>query len=325
MTAAEGTSDRGRVAVYHGEELARYGFPDGHPFGGDRLGAFWRRLEKEALLERMHVLPPVSAERDQIERFHDPSYVDRVIELSKLGQGFLDYGDTPAFPGAYEAAATVVGTTLDAVARVVRGEARRVFLPVAGLHHARRNAAGGFCIFNDCGVAIETLRAEHGVRRIAYVDIDAHHGDGVYDGFAGDPDLVIADIHEDGHFLYPGSGWAHETGTGPAEGTKLNLPLPPGAGDDEFMAAWAKVERHVDQAAPELILLQCGADGLAGDPLTHLRFSPDVHLHATRAVCRLADRHCGGRVVAMGGGGYARRNLARAWCEVVRALIGDGE
>lgn len=309
------------VVVAHGEALSRYRFPDGHPFGGDRLGAFWYAMSEEGLADRVEVTPPVTAGRDEVARFHTDAYLDLVETLSERGSGFLDSGDTPVFPGAFEAAATVVGTTLDVVARVVSGRCLRAFAPVGGLHHARRDAGGGFCIFNDCGVAIETLRSVHGMRRIAYVDIDAHHGDGVYAGFADDPDMVIADIHEDGRHLFPGTGFAHERGTGPGRGRTLNVPLPPGAGDDEFLAAFERVEAHVDRARPELILLQCGADGLEGDPLTHLRYSSAVHEHATRRLCRLAARHCGGRLVAMGGGGYDRRNLARAWTAVVRAML----
>jgi acetoin utilization protein AcuC len=242
---------------------------------------------------------------------------------SRSGNGFLDYGDTPAFPGVYEAAATVVGCTVDAVRQVMAGNCRRAFIPIAGLHHARRDGAAGFCVFNDCGVAIETLRAEHGVRRVAYVDIDAHHGDGVYYGFADDPEVFIADVHEDGRTLYPGSGAVEETGTGTAAGTKLNLPLPPYADDAAFMQIWPRVEEFVRACRPEFILLQCGADSIAGDPITHLQFSLRVHAHAAARLCALADDGCGGRLVALGGGGYDRDNLARAWCAVVEAMAAD--
>ena len=152
------------------------------------------------------------ASRDAIERFHAASYVDRVIEASKRGEGYLDYGDTPAFPGCYEIAAHVVGGALEGARRIMAGEAKRSFQPIGGLHHARRGAAAGFCVFNDPGVLIESLRAEHGVKRIAYVDIDVHHGDGVFYEFEADQDLAVVDIHEDGQFLYPGTGSVHETG-----------------------------------------------------------------------------------------------------------------
>jgi acetoin utilization protein AcuC len=156
---------------------------------------------------------------------------------------------------------------------------------------------------------------------VAYVDIDAHHGDGVLYGFEDDPNVVIADIHEDGRFLYPGTGFEHETGSGDAAGSKLNIPLPPGSGDDEFADAWRRAEAHIDAARPELVILQCGADGLAGDPLTHLRYSPAAHRLAASRLCAIADRHCGGRLLALGGGGYSPTGIAEGWCTVVETML----
>jgi acetoin utilization protein AcuC len=243
-----------------------------------------------------------------------------VIELSKRGSGLLDAGDTPAFPGVYEAAANVVGGTLEALAAIVAGPVRRAFIPIGGLHHATRDSAAGFCVFNDCGVAIEAARKIYGIRRVAYVDIDAHHGDGVFYAFETDPDVKFADLHEDGRFLYPGTGSRSETGRGLGEGTKLNIPLPPGADDAVFLDAWQEVERYLEAAEPELILLQCGADSLAGDPITHLKLTAEAHAHAARRLGVLADRYAKGRVLAMGGGGYNRANLGQAWTRVVEEL-----
>ena len=308
------------LCVYIGEALARYGFGEGHPFGPDRMDAFWRRAVAQGLDARVRLCEPVMATVDDLLRFHTADYVERVRRQSLTGVGYLDQGDTPAFTGVFEAACTVVGTVLDAVQRIVAGDTARAFVPIAGLHHARRDGAAGFCVFNDCGVAIETLRAVHGIRRVAYVDIDAHHGDGVFYAFEDDPDLIFADLHEDGRFLYPGTGAAAETGRGPAAGTKLNLPLPPDAGDEAFLAAWERAEAHIEAGKPEFILFQCGADSLVGDPITHLRYTEAAHRHAAERLRALADRHCDGRLLALGGGGYNRDNLARAWTAVVAAL-----
>ncbi len=312
-----------RVCVYYGEALARYGFGAGHPFGPDRLTAFGRLLEERGLAARVKICPPVQAERAALERFHTREYVETLATLSALGEGFLDYGDTPAFPGVYEAAATVAGSVLDGIRRLIEGDCRRVFVPIAGLHHARRDRAAGFCAVNDCGIAIETLRQIYGVKRIAYVDIDAHHGDGVFYAFESDPDLYFADLHEDGRYLYPGTGSLLETGRNTARGHKLNVPMPPRAGDQVFLQVWEAVEAFVDRCDPEIILLQAGADSVAGDPITHLAYTTAVHAHVARRLCVLADRHCDGRILAMGGGGYNRTNLARAWCAVVGAFLGD--
>jgi acetoin utilization protein AcuC len=220
----------------------------------------------------------------------------------------------------FEAAAAVVGGTLALLDRIMSGPITRGFIPIGGLHHARRDEAAGFCVFNDCGIAIEQARRRYGLERVAYVDIDAHHGDGVFYGFEDDPAVIIADTHEDGRYLYPGTGSREESGTGAAAGTKLNLPLPPGAGDVAFFAAWDEVEAFLEPFAPQLILLQCGADSVAGDPITHLEFSTEAHAFATTRLRALADRTAGGRLLAMGGGGYNRNNLARCWTRVVEAL-----
>jgi acetoin utilization protein AcuC len=309
------------VCVYIGDELAGYGFGQGHPFGPDRLGAFWKLAQASGLDRRVAQCAPVLADRSVVERFHTPEYVERVIRQSASGSGYLDAGDTPAYPGVYESARYVVGSVLDAVKRLLSGDCRRALVPIAGLHHARRDTAAGFCVFNDCGIAIETLRTQHGLQRLAYVDIDAHHGDGVFYSFESDPDLIFADLHEDGHYLYPGTGMAEETGTGAARGTKLNIPMPPEADDDRVYQAWERAERFIEAGEPQFILFQCGADSIAGDPITHLRYSPAAHRHAAQRLCRLADRHCNGRLLALGGGGYNRGNLARAWTAVLEALL----
>ncbi len=306
--------------VYKGDALANYGFGDEHPFGVDRHDAFQTELANAQLGTAIQYADPRRASVDELALFHTAEYIDLVSKMSQEGRGFLDDGDTPAYPGIFDAASDVVGATLAAVDAIMAGESNRAFVPIAGLHHAGRGHAAGFCVFNDCGVAIEHLRKNHGLKRVAYVDIDAHHGDGVFYGFEDDPDLIIADIHEDGRFLYPGTGCAEETGKGRAKGTKLNIPMPPGAGDSEFEVAWARVVSHIDDAAPEFIIFQCGADSLAGDPITHLRYTEAAHAGAATDLCELADRHCSGRIVATGGGGYNLRNLARAWTRVVESF-----
>ncbi|HEX5787687.1 MAG TPA: acetoin utilization protein AcuC [Woeseiaceae bacterium] len=312
------------VQVYRGEALARYGFGDPHPFGTDRHDVFHAELAGAGLDGRIRYAHPRRASVDDLLLFHTPGHIDRVSRLSEIGRGFLDDGDTPAVRGIFEAASDVVGSVMAAADAIMLGEAKRAFVPIAGLHHAARDRAAGFCVFNDCGVVAEYLRRRHGLRRIAYVDIDAHHGDGVFYGFEDDPDILFADIHEDGRFLYPGTGAAAETGRGAARDTKLNLPLPPGADDDDFFAAWARVEAYLEAARPEFILLQCGADSLDGDPITHLAYTENAHAHAAAALCRIADRHCDGRIIGTGGGGYNRRNLARAWTRVVEAFAAAG-
>ncbi|GMU69349.1 MAG: acetoin utilization protein AcuC [Steroidobacteraceae bacterium] len=309
-----------QVLVVMGGEIARYGFPEGHPFGVDRHAAFAREFDARGLAGRVRLAPPGSARDEEILLFHTPRYLQFVRERSCTGQGCLDGGDTPAFRGVYEASASVVGATLLAARALMRGEAARAFVPIAGLHHAARDHAAGFCVFNDIGVAIEVLRREFGLERIAYVDIDAHHGDGVFYAYESDPGVIVADVHEDGSTLYPGTGSADETGKGAAQGTKLNLPLPAGADDGAFAAVWPRLLEFVAAGRPQFVILQCGADSIAGDPITHLGLSAGAHARAARELCTLADRLGHGRVLALGGGGYNRANLAAAWNDVVEAL-----
>ena len=309
------------VSVYLGSELASYGFGDGHPFGSDRQDAFIKEFEKRGLDKRVTIRSPVMASDEQILLFHTSEYLEQVKKQSVTGSGYLDCGDTPAFKGVYEAAAVVVGTTLAAIDAVMNAECKHAFIPITGLHHARRNTAAGFCVFNDCGVAIEYLRKFHGIQKAAYVDIDAHHGDGVFYEFESDPDLTFVDFHEDGQFLYPGTGAVEETGKGKAKGTKLNIPMPPNANDGLFMKLWDQAESFLEKANPDFILLQCGADSLQDDPITHLAYSSAVHAHTAKRLSHLADRLCQGRLVAMGGGGYNRTNLATAWTAIINTFI----
>jgi acetoin utilization protein AcuC len=309
------------TCVVAGERIARYGFPDGHPFGADRHEAFWREFVAQGMDRRVLQLAPRAATRQELELFHRPDYVDLVQSRSATGEGYLDAGDTPAFKGVFEAASDVVGASLVAMEALMEGRARRGFVPIAGLHHAGRGHAAGFCVFNDIGVVIESLKRSHGLKRIAYVDIDAHHGDGVFYAFEDDSSVIFADTHEDGRFLYPGTGAASETGTGAAAGTKLNLPLPPGAGDAEFLEAWPAIEALLERHEPEFVILQCGADSLGDDPIAHMRLTEESHAHAARRLCAIADRHAAGRILGLGGGGYNRRNLARAWTGVVQAFV----
>jgi acetoin utilization protein AcuC len=314
-----------KTAIFFGKELSRYNFGQHHPFDSDRIYAFWSKFESENLYESNQFIieAPVLADEQTILSFHDRDYVELVKKASKHGRGFLDTGDTPAFEGVFEASCYVVGSTLKALEIVMKntGGIDHAFNPIGGLHHSRRDSAAGFCVFNDIGIAIMEARKKYGIKRIAYVDIDAHHGDGVYYEFEEDPFMFFCDIHEDGNFLYPGSGSQQETGSGRAEGTKLNLPMPPKSTDKHFVREFKKIEEFIENIAkPELIILQCGADSLNGDPITHLSYTCYAHKYATESLHRLAHSHCNGRIVALGGGGYNKTNIADAWTTVAKSL-----
>jgi acetoin utilization protein AcuC len=309
------------TCIYLGQALADYGFKDGHPFGPQRHDVFQAELIKRGLDKQLTIQQPVLAEAESIRLFHQDDYIEKVRDYSVSGHGYLDGGDTPSFTGMYEAASHVAGSVIDAIDRIMAGEFRRAFSPIAGLHHARRDVAAGFCVFNDCGIAIEYLRAQYGLKKVAYIDIDAHHGDGVFYSFEDDPDLLFADIHQDGRTLYPGTGFRGETGIGAAEGTKLNIPVAPFSDDDVFQSVWPEIETYLRENEPEFILLQCGADSIEGDPITNMAFSPKSHAYAAKQLRKIADDYCHGRMLAMGGGGYNHDNIARAWSAVVESMV----
>lgn len=311
-----------KILVVKDENISSYGFGDDHPFGPDRHGAFHRYLTDSGISSLVHLAASgYIAVRADIERFHTNEYIDRVIAHCQLGKGFLDNGDTPAIQGLYESSLAVVGASLFVTEEIISGRFKRAFVPIAGLHHAKRDSAGGFCVFNDIGVVIETLRKIHGVNRIAYIDIDAHHGDGVYYSYEEDPNLIFVDVHEDGRFLFPGTGFPEEIGIGPAKGTKKNISLKPGDGDVVFQENWSHIQAFLDDSEPEFFILQCGADSLLGDPITNLALSERSHYLAAQSLTVLAEKHAKGRIIALGGGGYNRDNIGRAWTQVVKAFV----
>ena len=313
------------TAVIMGKELSNYSFGEKHPFNSGRLDAFWSKISLSDAINssNLKLVTPALADENTISSFHDKEYINFVKKSSITGLGYLDSGDTPSFKGVFDASLYVVGSTLLSVDIVINKTNGIVhaFNPIGGLHHARRNAAGGFCVFNDIGIAIMYAREKYNLKKILYIDIDAHHGDGVYYEFEEDPDVIIADIHEDGSFLYPGTGFESENGLGAGKGTKLNLSLHPNATDHDFISAFMKIENFISSMKFDLIILQCGADGLSGDPLTHLRYTEKSHKYAAQVLHRVAHERSDGRIIGLGGGGYNTQNLANAWNQVVEVFI----
>jgi acetoin utilization protein AcuC len=306
------------TGIYLDKQLAKYGFGEDHPFNNFRYAAFRDAFQHLLLEKRVKILKGRMATDSEITQFHTQEYLNFVKRKSAEGNGFLDYGDTPVVPGIFEAAAYVVGTVIDAVDQIMQGTIKRAFVPIAGLHHSHASAASGFCVFNDCAIAIHILRQKYNMGKIAYVDIDVHHGDGVYYAFENDPHVIFADIHESG--IFPGTGFISEQGNDQAKGKKLNIPLPAGADDEDFFAVWPQVEKLIERERPAFIILQCGADSLANDPLADLQYSDKPHAYAAKRLCELANKYAEGRLLALGGGGYNLHNISRAWAAVVKSL-----
>jgi acetoin utilization protein AcuC len=313
------------------DRLREYDFGPGHPFqvryrakAALRLLADPNSRDGPGLLASGPVEP---ASPDVVGRFHTSRYQQQVREYASRPRGaVLDGGDTPAFPGCDIAAARVVGAAVQGLEAIAEGSTARAFSPAGGLHHAHPDRASGFCIYNDVAVAIASaLRPRGPYRRVAYIDIDVHHGDGVMYGFYEDGRVLDIDVHQDGRTLFPGTGAATETGRGDGSGLKVNLPLPPGAGDGTLLPLLERVAVPlVREFRPDWIVLQHGVDGHAGDGLGGLEYSDDGFAGALEIVLALAEEVCGGRLLVTGGGGYDRQTVPRVLTAVGRRLAGSG-
>lgn len=304
--------------------LREYDFGPGHPFAmafrelGARL--LDASLPSEGTVQWERSLAPASA--STLGTFHTESYVQSVERSGHLGRRvWLDAGDTPSFPGCDEAAARVVAGTVTAVQESIERSAP-TFHPFGGLHHAHPDRASGFCIYND--VAIGVRHAVERLGKVAYIDIDAHHGDGVMYGFYDSGKVLDIDFHQDGRTLFPGTGAVNEHGGGDGAGLKVNIPLPPGAGDEALVPLFERiVPPLLEEFRPELIILQHGVDGHAGDPLAQLQFTPHGYLAVVRRLLSLAGELSHGRLVVTGGGGYDPVNVALTLAQTGRVLAGE--
>ncbi|MCW2715892.1 MAG: Histone deacetylase [Frankiales bacterium] len=317
------------------EVFTSYDFGPSHPLRPLRLELTMALAGQLGVLARpgVTVRAPVSAEDDVLQLVHDPMYVASVKRAPDdlMGRLSLRYGlgtgDVPIFPLMHEAAALVTGATVDAARAVwegpAKGGAQHAVNISGGLHHAMRDRASGFCVYDDPAVAIAWLLAQ-GATRIAYVDVDVHHGDGVEAAFYDDPRVLTVSIHESGRTLFPGTGWADQVGAGEGVGANVNVALPMGTGDAGWLRAFDAVVPPVLRAfRPEIMITQHGCDTHALDPLAHLMMSIDGQRIAYRALHLLAHELCEGRWVAVGGGGYEPVQVVpRAWTHLLAEVTG---
>ena len=315
----------GKTGLIWDERFLDYNFGHQHPLRPIRVKLTYDLIRSKGILEQgsIEVIRPRLASREEILLFHDDDYVRLVEQYSKKGLGLLDMGDTPAFKGCYEATSLVVGASIVAADELMSGRLSHTFNPSGGLHHAHPERASGFCIFNDPAVVISHLKSKYKVKRIVYLDIDAHHGDGVMYGYYDDPSVLDIDFHESGHFLFPGTGFPDEIGKGEAQGLKLNVPLPPSTGDEAYLEAFQQiVPDALKKYRPEIILVQCGADGHIDDRLAHLRLTTKVYMEVVSQTHDLAHELCNGRLLLFGGGGYTLANVPRVWTVAFSTLAG---
>lgn len=308
------------------EALLEYDMGDDHPLKPVRLALTMRLAAALGVLDGVQTLVPEPASDELIERIHDPDYLAAVREagentLWEPGHG-LGTPDNPIFPGMHEASARVVGGSVLAADQIVTGAADRAVSIAGGLHHAMPNHASGFCVYNDCAVAIAWL-LDHGVDRVAYVDVDVHHGDGVQAAFYGDPRVLTISVHQHPRTLWPGTGYPRELGAPGAEGSAVNLPLLPGTTDGQWLRAFQAVVPSLLAAfQPQVLVTQCGADTHRTDPLADLSLSVDGHRAIYRVLRELAVNHAGGKWVALGGGGYDLvRVVPRSWTHLLATVL----
>lgn len=322
-----------RTALIWADALAHYRFVPGHPLNPRRLELTVSLINALGLAgdDARPILPPRDATDEDLHLVHDAEYLVAVKRASRPGArpdpGLAHYGlgtaDVPIVEDMHVMGRGIVGATLAAAAAVMDGTVSRALSLAGGLHHAMPAKASGFCVYNDLAVAIRWIRQEYGAR-VMYIDYDAHHGDGVQAVFYDDPDVLTVSFHESGLYLFPATGFVEELGEGDGFGFSVNVPLEARTGNASLLAAFADLVPELAAAfRPDVIVLQTGCDAHAWDPLTHLQCTTTLFPRLVGIVEEVADAHCGGRIIATGGGGYAIYTVVpRAWTLTWAALAG---
>lgn len=295
----------------------------GHPEHAGRIKAVWRELETSGLAARLLKLVPDEVSEELICSVHTPSYCAMLNVLPVQERTIMFDPDTYALPETGEVARLSAGGVVLAVDAVLTGQATNALAVVRPPgHHALAERGMGFCILGNVPIAVKHAQQAHGVKRVLIVDYDVHHGNGTQDMFYTDEDVLFISTHQ--FPFYPGTGRAEEIGAGRGRGTTMNIPLPPGVGDQGFAQVY---EQLVWPAArrfqPEIIIVSAGFDAHWRDPLAQLRLSLVGYDHLTRELIRMADELCDGRIVFAMEGGYDLETLAHGWRNVAHALLGD--
>ena len=308
------------VELVYSPEVTAYDHGPQHPLRPARVLLTRELIAAYGMLHTgVTEVPTRVATDEELQLVHTARYIDAVRRAGAGEDGDwwrfgFGPGDNPIFPDMHEASARVAGGSLVAAEAVLSGRAEHSFNPAGGLHHAMPERASGFCVYDDPAIAIAWLLAQ-GVERIAYVDVDVHHGDGPQHIFYEDPRVLTISLHESGRYLFPGTGFVDERGSGRAEGTKVNVPLPPYTSDAGWLEAFREiVPPAVRRFRPDILVTQLGCDTHHTDPLAHLALSTAAYREAARAFHELAHEAAGGRWLATGGGGYQwARVVPRAW------------
>ena len=319
----------GSLTLAWDDRLTGYDFGPGHPLAPVRVELTIALARELGVLAGPDVtlLIPAAANLAELELVHDADYIDAVRQAGLDGRSNGRYGlgtpDNPVFDGMHEASALVAGATLAAARAVWRGETGHAANIAGGLHHAMRRSASGFCVYNDPAIAIKWMLAQ-GAQRIAYLDLDVHHGDGVQAAFYDDPRVLTISLHEHPATLFPGTGLASEIGSGEGRGYAVNVALPAGTGDAGWLRAFDAVVPPLLRAfAPEVLVSQHGCDSHRLDPLANLELSIDAQRRAQLMVHDLAHEITGGKWLLTGGGGYELVQVVpRSWTHLLAVAAG---
>lgn len=309
------------------EGFLDYDFGPGHPMSPIRLDLTMRLARELGVLDAVASTRSPAADDRLLGLAHDAGFVAEVKRLSEApthadgGHG-LGTDDTPAFAHMHEISSRYVGATVQSAERLWRGQVEHAVSLAGGMHHARAGAAAGFCVYNDVVVAVKRL-LELGAERVAYVDVDVHHGDGVEAAFYDDPRVLTVSLHESGTSLFPGTGFPGACGAGAADGYAVNVALPAGTGDAGWLRAFdAVVPPLLAEFSPQILVTQHGADSHVQDPLAHLSLSLDAQRRSYAMLHDLAHEHAGGRWLATGGGGYEIVDVVpRAWTHLLALAL----
>ncbi len=322
-----GLADYGLI---YSDDLLKYDFGSFHPLSQIRMKLAFELIRDCGFLNspNVKVIAPSMANEAMAYLAHDEEYVNVVQDLSSgvhhpdsFRYGF-GLGDNPVFDGMHEASLVHMGATLKACDMVMQGEVQHVFSMGGGFHHALRRRASGFCIYNDVVVAIRNLQKEYSLDRIMYVDIDAHHADGVQVALYDDPQVMKFSVHESGKFLYPGTGHSEETGEGEGRGYTCNLPLWPHTHDESFMKAFGEILPSLARAfKPQVLLTQFGTDMHYDDPLSHINLTTSSYDFAAKTMNEVSHDVCDGKWICLGGGGYSSRSVSRIWTILFSRMI----
>ncbi len=315
-----------KLVYPYSDELLNYEFREDHPLKPDRLKLTYLLSEQLGLIDKVNHLNATIASREILEMYHPPEFIDAVIQAGESNTPNYRYGlgtmDNPIFPGIYDAAARYVGATIDAAKEIEKG-ASNAFVISGGLHHAQRMQASGFCIFNDVVLAIMHIQKNIPCK-VLYIDIDAHHGDGVQNAFYRSKDVLTISMHQTGKTLFPGTGFVHESGGGDAIGYSVNIPVIPGASSEEMIEVLNEVIVPLFESyRPDLLVTQLGVDGHYMDPLAHLAYSSHGYETVLKKLRNIASDICKVGWLAVGGGGYHPVNVARLWSLFLAIMLDE--